>query len=149
MRAFKSLDELAKAVGETLGPSDPVVVDQDRIAAFAHATGDDQWIFVDVERANNGPFGATIAQGYLTLAMIPHFAKQLFSLDFARVRINYGLNKVRFPAPVLVNSAMRATATVVELRREPLGALLTMRYLMDVAGAPKPACVAEMVTLLM
>jgi acyl dehydratase len=149
MRAFSSLDDLAAAVGETIGPGEPLVVDQDRISAFAQATGDDQWIHCDVERANNGPFGATIAHGYWTIGSIPYFATRLFSLDFARARINYGLNKVRFPAPVLVGSALQATATVVELRRATMGALLTMRYVLEVAGAPKPACVAETVTLLM
>jgi acyl dehydratase len=146
MRAFASLDELAAAVGATFGPTEPFVVDQVRIGGFADATEDHQWIHVDPIRAADGPFGATIAHGYLTLSLIPYFARQLYSLDFAAARVNYGLNKVRFPSPVPVGSALRATATVVELREEPSGALLTMRFLVQADGAAKPACTAETLT---
>jgi len=148
MRAFGSLDELAAAVGETLGPTEPLVVDQERIWAFADAPGDHQWIHVDPERAATGPFGATIAHGFLTLALIPHFGPQLFSVDFIGARINYGLNKVRYPAPVPAGSALQATATIVELRRQAVGALLTMRYVIESPSATKPACVAESLSLL-
>jgi acyl dehydratase len=148
VRAFASLAELAGAAGESFGPSEPFVVEQPRINSFADATEDHQWIHTDPARAADGPFGAPIAHGYLTLSLIPYFARQLYSLDFAGARVNYGLNKVRFPAAVPVGSALTATATVVELRDEPSGGLLTMRFVLAAAGAPKPACIAETLTFL-
>jgi acyl dehydratase len=142
------LVELTGAVGATFGPTEPFVVEQPRINGFADATEDHQWIHVDPARAAGGPYGATIAHGYLTLSLIPYFARQLYRLDFAAARLNYGLNKVRFPAPVPAGTALRATATVVELRDEPSGALLTMRFTVQADDAPKPACIAETLTFL-
>ena len=146
-QVFSSLDEVKAALGVELGPSPALVVDQDRVDAFAEATGDHQWIHVDRHRALSGPFGTTIAHGYLTLSLIPYFAQQLFRLDIGRARLNYGLNKVRFPAPVPVGSALRATATFVDLQTGPAGATLTTRYVLQVEGAGKPACVAETLVL--
>jgi len=148
MHAFGSLEEIADAVGRTFGPTEPFVVDQARIDEYAGATKDHQWIHVDVVRAADGPFGTTIAHGYLTLALIPYFARQLYSLDFATARINYGLDKVRFPSTVPVGSVLHASATVLDVSRKQTGALLTVRYVVQVPGAAKPACIAETLTFL-
>ena len=140
--------ELADHVGEHLGYSDWHEVTQDQVNLFADATGDHQWIHVDPERAASGPFGTTIAHGYLTLSLLPHFGQQLFRLEFGTARINYGLNKVRFPVPVPVGSTVRAKATFVDLREGAAGATLTTRYVVELDGAAKPACVAESLVLL-
>ena len=147
-RTFTSLPEVKAALGEELGPTEPLVIAQERITAFADATGDHQWIHVDPERAASGPFGTTIAHGYLTLSLLPHFGQQLFRLEFGTARINYGLNKVRFPVPVPVGSTVRAKATFVDLREGAAGATLTTRYVVELDGAAKPACVAESLVLL-
>jgi acyl dehydratase len=147
-RSFASLEEVEAALGLELGPSPPVVIDQGRIDAFADATGDHQWIHVDPARAAGGPFGATIAHGYLTLSLIACFAQTLFRLDFGRARVNYGVNTVRFPAAVPAGAALQARATFVDLRQRPAGATLTTRYVIELEGGSKPACVAETLTLL-
>jgi acyl dehydratase len=121
-------------------------VDQDRITAFAETTDDVQWIHTDPERAAAGPYGATIAHGYLTLALLPRFGRELFAFDFGSARVNYGLNKVRFPAPVRVGSELRATVTFTEITEGPAGAVVTAKYVIH-AGAEKPACVAETLVL--
>src|SRR4051812_44494286 len=108
MRVFDDLDDLRKAVGEQLGYSEWHTVTQEQINTFAEATGDHQWIHVDPEAAAKGPFGTTIAHGYLTLSLIPMLAAQVSRTDGARMGVNYGLNKVRFPAPVPVGSKVRA-----------------------------------------
>ena len=102
MRVFTSFDQLSEAVGEDLGRTDWLEVTQERVDAFADATGDHQWIHVDVEKAKDGPFKGTIAHGYLTLSLIPYFNPQLFRLDTPGAKLNYGVNKVRFPNPVKV-----------------------------------------------
>src|SRR5919202_1835664 len=107
MRTFTSIEELSAAVGEDLGTTEWLEVTQDRVDAFADATGDHQWIHVDVDRARSGPFGGTIAHGYLTLALIAHFGPQLYGLQTPGARLNYGVNKVRFPAPVRVGARIR------------------------------------------
>lgn len=147
MRVFHSVDDVKAAIGEQLGPTGPLVIDQGRITAFADATGDQQWIHVDPERAANSPFGGTIAHGYLTLSLIPSFAQRLFRIDFGNARLNYGLNKVRFPGPVLVGSALRAKATIVDVQDGARGATVTTRYVLEVDGAAKPACIAEMLVV--
>lgn len=146
-RVFTSLDDVRAALGEPIGPSDPLVVDQQRITAFADATDDQQWIHVDPERAAAGPYGATIAHGYLTLSLLPHFSRSLVAFDFGSARINYGVNKVRFPAPVPVGSTLRATVTVTDITESPAGSVLTTKYVVD-GGANKPACVAETLVLI-
>lgn len=146
-RAITSSAEAESLVGQVLGESEPVLVDQARIDGFAEATGDHQWIHVDAERAATGPFGTTIAHGYLTLALIPLFATQIFSVEFGTARLNYGANKMRFPAPVPVDSTLRATAQLVEVRREPKGTYLTTRFTITADGAERPACIAETMTL--
>ncbi|MER5179079.1 MaoC family dehydratase [Streptomyces sp. NPDC002896] len=149
VRVFGSLEDVKNALNQPLGPSAWLTVDQGRIDAFADATGDHQWIHVDAERSATGPFGRTIAHGYLTLSLIPHFGQQLFHLDLGQARINYGVNKVRFPTPVPVGSRLRAQADFVDLRHNAAGAALTTRYAIEIDGQDKPACVAETVTLVL
>ena len=149
MRTFTSLDEVAGAGGTDLGTSDWVVVDPDRIDAFADATLDHQWIHVDVERAASGPFGTTIAHGFLTLSLLPHFASQVFSLETPGARLNYGLEKVRFPAPVPVGSRLRSHVRFGEVRDLPAGKQLVVEHTVEIEGQDKPACVAAHVVLLL
>jgi acyl dehydratase len=149
MRTFTSLEELSDAVGEDLGPSDWLEVTQERVDAFADATGDHQWIHVDVDRASKGPFGGTVAHGYLTLSLIPHFSPELFEISTPGARLNYGVNKVRFPSPLKVGSRIRASARIVEVADVPAGRQLVTRYTVEIEGEPKPACVAETVVLLL
>lgn len=149
MRVFKTFDEVAAAAGEELGTSDWLVIDQDRVNAFADATGDHQWIHVDVDRAKDGPFGGTIAHGYLTLSMVPFFGSQIFSLETPGAKLNYGVNKVRFPNPVKVGSRVRCTASFGEVTELPTGKQLVIRYVIEIEGEDKPACVAETVVLLL
>ena len=149
MRVFTTLDDVTAAAGEELGTSDWLTVEQDRVDAFADATGDHQWIHVDVERAKDGPFGGTIAHGYLTLSLVPQFAAQIFSMETPGAKLNYGVNKVRFPSPVKVGSRIRCTATLGEVTDLPAGKQLTTRYVVEIEGEEKPACVAETVVLLL
>jgi acyl dehydratase len=143
---FARLADLAVRVGQTLGASDWVSVDQMRIDAFAAATGDHQWIHVDPARAAQGPFGATVAHGFLTLSLLPVFFESSFSVGDVRMGLNYGLNKVRFPAPVPVGSRLRGHFKL--LSYEPLagGAQLVVEVTVEREGSPKPVCVAESVT---
>ncbi|MBF6088415.1 MaoC family dehydratase [Nocardia cyriacigeorgica] len=146
-RVFTSLDDIRAALGEQIGPSEPLVVDQERITAFADATGDQQWIHVDPERAATGPYGTTIAHGYLTLSLLPHFGRSLVSFEFGSARINYGVNKVRFPAAVPAGSELHASVTLSDIAESPAGALVTTKYVVW-GGASKPACVAETLVLI-
>lgn len=149
MRVFTTFDDLAAAAGEELGTSEWTTVDQQRVDTFADATGDHQWIHVDVERAKDGPFGGTIAHGYLTLSLIPWFASQIFAFETPGAKLNYGVNKVRFPNPVKVGSRVRCTATLGAVTDIPAGKQLTTRYVVEIEGEEKPACVAETVVLLL
>jgi acyl dehydratase len=149
MRVFASFDQLTGAVGEDLGTTDWLEITQDRVDAFADATGDHQWIHVDVDRARQGPFGGTIAHGYLTLSLIPQFTPQLFSLETPGARLNYGVNKVRFPHPVKVGSRIRVAAQILEVSDVPTGKQMVTRYTVEIEGEAKPACVAETVVLLL
>jgi acyl dehydratase len=149
MRTFTTTDEVSAAVGEDLGTTDWLEITQERVDAFADATGDHQWIHVDVERATAGPFGGTIAHGYLTLSLIPQFTPQLFELETPGAKLNYGVNKVRFPHPVRVGSRIRATAQVVDVSDVPAGKQMVTRYTVEIEGEAKPACVAETVVLLL
>jgi acyl dehydratase len=149
MRVFETFDEVAAAAGEELGTSDWLQVDQDRVDAFADATGDHQWIHVDVERAKEGPFGGTIAHGYLTLSLVPFFGAQIFRLETPGAKLNYGVNKVRFPNPLKVGSRVRCTASFGEVTDLPTGKQLVIRYVVEIEGEDKPACVAETVVLLL
>jgi acyl dehydratase len=149
MRILDDLDELAALSGEELGSSDWLQIDQSRVDAFADATGDHQWIHVDVERAAAGPFGGTIAHGYLTLSLIPFLGAQVFSLETPGAKLNYGVNKVRFPSPVPVGSRIRNHVTMGEVTDLPAGKQLTLRHTIEIEGRPKPGCVAETVVLLL
>ncbi|HVU78497.1 MAG TPA: MaoC family dehydratase [Gaiellaceae bacterium] len=131
-------------VGDVYGPSSWVEVPQERIDAFADATGDRQWIHVDPERAKDGPFGTTIAHGYLTLSLLPVASYEVVPRQ-GGMAINYGLNKVRFPAPVPVGSRVRATFEVIDLDEQDWGGQATMRATVERAGGDKPVCVAETV----
>ncbi|MFE5501987.1 MaoC family dehydratase [Amycolatopsis japonica] len=142
-RVFASAEEVQAALGQEIGPTEWLTINQLRIDAFAATTEDDQWIHTDPAKAASGPFGATIAHGFLTLSLIPRFAKELYRLDFGSARINYGLGKVRFPAPVPVGSRLRASATFTELQPGTAGVTVTTRYVVELDGAAKPACVAE------
>jgi acyl dehydratase len=146
-RIFTSPDELRAAVGEQLGHSDWLEIDQKRIDLFAEATGDHQWIHVDPERAAAGPFGTTIAHGYLTLSLLPVLVPQIIMLNGVTMGINYGTNKVRFPAPVPVGSRLRATGTVQEVQDVKDGGLqVTVQVAIEREGGEKPVCVAESVS---
>src|SRR6478735_6609398 len=128
MRILDNLDELAGLTGQELGTSDWLEIDQDRVNGFADATGDHQWIHVDVERAASGPFGGTIAHGYLTLSLVPMLGSQVFSLETPGAKLNYGVNKVRFPHPVKVGSRIRAAAEIADVSDVPAGKQLVTRY---------------------
>lgn len=145
-RVFTSAEELRAAVGEELGSSDWLEVDQKRIDLFADATGDHQWIHVDPERAAGGPFGSTIAHGYLTLSLLPAFVPQIIRVDGVRMGINYGVNKVRFPAPVPVGSRLRARAGLTDVSDVDGGVQLTTKVTVEREGGAKPVCVAESVS---
>ncbi|RZF04833.1 MaoC family dehydratase [Streptomyces albidoflavus] len=144
-RIFASVDELRAAVGEQLGHTDWLEIEQKRIDQFAEATGDHQWIHVDPEQAKEGPFGTTIAHGYLTLSLLPVFGPQLISVEGVRMGVNYGVNKVRFPAPVPVGSRLRATAQVTEVSEVTGGIQVTTVFTVEREGGDKPVCVAEAV----
>ena len=146
MRTFTSADELRAAVGEQLGHSEWHVVDQQRIDEFADATGDHQWIHVDPERAASGPFGTTIAHGYLTLSIIPSILHEVIRVEGFTFGVNYGCNKVRFPSPVKVGSKLRLGATVASV--ESVGgdaAQVVLDITVETEGSEKPSCVAQVV----
>jgi acyl dehydratase len=143
MRTITGLDELKRAEGEDLGTSDWHEVTQDAIDAFADVTGDHQWIHVDVERAKETPFGGTIAHGYYTLSLAPMFMEQIFGLDGFAFAVNYGLDKVRFPAPLPVGSRVRMHARLARLEEVPGGAQMTVEATFEREGGDKPVCVAQ------
>jgi acyl dehydratase len=146
MKTFESAQSLLDAVGQELGTSGWLQVDQDRVNEFASATGDHQWIHVDVERAKEGPFGGTIIHGYLTLSLLVPLMKETFQVSGHRMALNYGLDKVRFPAPAPVGSRLRATTSVHEAREVSGGVQVTWRATVTAEGVNKPVCVAEPVT---
>jgi acyl dehydratase len=143
MKTFDRLADLVPLVGEELGVSDWIVIDQTRIDRFAEATGDHQWIHVDPVRAAAGPFGKTVAHGFLTLSLLPEMSATAFAIADVRMGVNYGLNRVRFTAPVPVDSRLRGRFRL--LAYEPIdgGAQLTVAVTMEREGADKPVCVAE------
>lgn len=143
---FTSLADLQAAVGSTLGHSDWIEIDQQRIDQFAAATGDHQWIHVDPKRAAAGPFGTTIAHGFLTLSLLPSIGDDLITLDGARMGVNYGVNKVRFPAPVPVGSRVRGRVDLVSVEGIEGGVQLVCRTTIEREGGDKPVCVAESVS---
>ena len=138
-----TLDELRPLVGTILGASSWVAVDQRRIDTFADATDDHQWIHVDPARAAAGPFGGTVAHGYLTLALLIPMWTEILTVRSVRTKVNYGLAKVRFPAPVPSGSRLRTTATLAAFEDIPGGAQLTVDALVERDGGDKPVCVAQ------
>jgi acyl dehydratase len=144
-RVFASLDEFRSAAGTELGTSDWITVTQEQIDTFADATGDHQWIHVDPEAAAKGPFGTTIAHGYLTLSLLPVMSENIYTVEGLAMGVNYGANKVRFPNPVPVDSRLRATATLKEIADIPIGTQATITFVVEREGADKPAVVAEVV----
>jgi acyl dehydratase len=143
MRSFDHIADLQALVGDVIGVSEWIGIDQKRINLFADATGDHQWIHIDPVRAATGPFGTTIAHGFLTLSLLPEMSASAFQVNDTRMGVNYGLGKVRFPAPVPVNSRLRAHFKLVKF--EPLdgGAQITCEVTMEREGSDKPVCVAE------
>ncbi len=144
MRVFKTLAELTALVGQEVATSDWITITQEQVNLFAQATGDHQWIHVDVERAKAGPFGSPIAHGFLTLSLLPEFFANAMRVEQSRMGVNYGLNKVRFMSPVPVGSRLRARLTL--LKSEPVdneGVQLTWQVQVEKEGATKPVCVAE------
>jgi acyl dehydratase len=148
MRTFDSVKDLPGAVGEHLGYSDWVTVTQEQVNQFADATGDHQWIHVDPERAKKGPFGGPIAHGYLTLAIISTLMKDIYRVDGLAMAINYGTEKVRFPAPLPVGSSVRAGGELVSVRETAQGFQLVVRMTVEAQGIAKPVCVADAVVVL-
>jgi acyl dehydratase len=146
MTAYPRLADLAALVGQPIGSSDWVVIDQERINRFADATGDHQWIHIDVERARAGPFGAPIAHGFLTLSLLPMLFESGFKVDDVKMGVNYGLNRVRFIHPVRVGSRLRAHFKLVSYEALEGGAQLTVEATIEIEGQSKPACVAESVS---
>jgi acyl dehydratase len=146
---FHNIDELTAAVGEEIGPTEWMTITQERVDTFAEATGDHQWIHVDPERAARGPFGGTIAHGYLTLSLVPWVAGELFALETEGAKLNYGVNKVRFPHPVPVGARIRGTVTIADVSDVPAGKQMITRYEIEIEDVAKPACVAETVVLLL
>jgi acyl dehydratase len=139
------IDGLKAKVGDHLGYSDYVEITQEQVNQFADATGDHQWIHIDVERAKAGPFGGPIAHGYLTLSLGPSLSPQIMAVTGISMGVNYGCNKVRFPSPVPVGSKVRLGQKLLSVEDVAGGAQVTMEFTFEVEGAPKPSCVAEVV----
>jgi len=144
MKTFATLADLVACQGQDVAISDWVHMTQERVGRFADATSDHQWIHVDAERARGGPFGTPIAHGFLTLSLIPHFLEIALRVHGLRMVVNYGLNKVRFTAPVPVGSRIRAHLHLLTVQTvEADGRQMCWKITMELEGAPKPACVAE------
>ena len=144
MKTFQTLAELAACAGHEVAVSDWITITQQQVKLFADATGDRQWIHLDTEKAAAGPFGATIAHGYLTLSLLPKFFESSFEVVESGMAVNYGLNKVRFMAPVPVGSRLRGRMTL--LAAEPIdnaGLHMSWRVTVEREGSAKPVCVAE------
>jgi acyl dehydratase len=140
---FYSADELAASAGRELGTTEWITVEQSRIDAFAEATGDRQWIHVDVEQARRGPFGATIAHGYLVLSLVSLFLPQLLDVRGAAMGLNYGCDRVRFPSAVRAGSRIRGRGEIVSAEPVAGGVQVKIRVTVEVEGSDKPGCVAD------
>ncbi|MBF8192149.1 MaoC family dehydratase [Nonomuraea sp. K274] len=147
MRTFANVQELKAAVGETFGPTEWRTVTQEQVNLFADATDDHQWIHVDVERAKEGPFGGTIAHGYLSLALLPSFMFEMVEVQNVVMGVNYGLNKVRFPRPVPVGGRIRAAGSLTDVKGTPAGYLSNLKMTIELEGEKRPVCIAETLSL--
>ncbi len=143
MLTLTGLDEVKSHVGKELGVSDWLEVTQETINRFAEVTGDDQWIHLDVERAKQSPFGGTIAHGYYVLSLAPRFSYDMFTFEGFGYGLNYGLNRVRFPAPMPVGGKVRMRARLMAVDEIPGGAQITIELTFELEGSEKPVCVAE------
>ena len=148
MRTLNGIDEITSLVGTELGSSEWTTIDQDAINTFADVTDDHQWIHVDEQRAADGPYGATIVHGFFTLSLIPKFSSEIFTIEGVSIRVNYGLNKVRFAQPVTVGSRLRGTVSVNEVIPGDKGTQVILKHVIEIEGEDRPACIAEVVTLL-
>lgn len=148
MRTFDNVAAFSAAAGEDLGTSDWHTVTQEQIDLFADATGDHQWIHVDPEKAATGPFGTTIAHGYLTLSLLPVLLEQTYAVDNIAMGMNYGANKVRFPSPVPVDSRIRVNAKLLESTPIKIGTQFVIQAAVEREGSEKPVCIAEVVYVL-
>jgi len=147
MRVFKTPRELLDSVGEELGETEWLEIDQKRINLFADATGDHQWIHVDAERAAKGPFGAPIAHGYLTASLANYFLPQLLDVQGTSMGVNYGCDKIRFPAPVPVGSRVRGTASITSVEETKDGGIQAkVTVKIEIEGESRPACVIETIS---
>jgi acyl dehydratase len=144
-RVITGVAGLKAAVGEHLGYSEYIEISQERVNQFAEATGDFQWIHVDVERAKRGPFGGPIAHGYLTLSLGPMLYPTVVRIEGFSMGVNYGANKVRFPSPVPVGSKVRLGVKVLEVEEIANGVQMTMEFTFECEGSSKPSCVAEII----
>ncbi len=143
---FKTPHELKDAVGTRLGESEWLEIDQQRINLFADATGDHQWIHVDPEKAKDGPFGACIAHGYLTLSLVNLFLPQIVDVQGISMGVNYGCEKIRFPSPVKVNSKVRGVGELVEVTEVKGGIQATIRVSVEIEGSDRPGCVVDTIS---
>ena len=141
-----SIDELQALIGTHVGYGEYLTVTQEAVNQFADATGDHQWIHIDPVRAASGPFGGTIAHGYMTLSLIPVLLDGVMQVAGVKMGVNYGSNKVRFTSPVLIGSQVRAGSTLVAAEEIPGGVQVTMDVVIEIKDAPKPACFAQVVT---
>jgi acyl dehydratase len=147
MRVFDGIADLEKAVGTHLGHSEWHTVDQDQIDAFAAATGDHQWIHVDPAKAAEGPFGSTVAHGFLTLSLVPMLTWQVYKVEGVTMGVNYGADKLRFPSPVPVGSRVRAGVELTSVTPNKLGYQVATRVTIERNGGDKPACVVDMLAV--
>jgi acyl dehydratase len=143
---FKDLNELLKAEGTDLGVSEWIAIEQDRVNLFADATGDHQWIHVDPERAKSGPYGTTIAHGYLTLSLVNLFLPQLIDVQGISMGVNYGCDKIRFPSAVKVGSRVRGRGEIVKVEEVKGGIQAITRVTVEIEGSDKPACVVDTIS---
>ena len=148
MQTFDGLDEFERAVGTHLGHSRWRTVTQEQVDLFADTTDDHQWIHVDPERAARGPFGSTVAQGFLTLALLPSMVREIYRVEGMAMVVNYGSDRVRFPHPTPVGARIRAGAELTRLDRGPQGALAMVTTTVEIEGVAKPACVSDSLFLL-
>lgn len=147
MKIFNGVAELQDAVGSHLGYSDWHVVTQDQIDGFADATGDHQWIHVDTERAASGPFGTTIAHGFLTLSLVPQLVWQVYEIQGIKMGVNYGADRLRFPSPVPADSKVRAGVELKAITEIPMGFQIATRVTIECEGNDKPACIVDMLAV--